>query len=72
MEFDPAAVINQLGAGAVVWFALAFQIRALRQDVLQVQRKIDNGLTAKVNALADKVEHLPCPNADAEEVSDVA
>lgn len=80
MEFDPAAVINQLGAGALVWLAIAFQIRALRQDVLALQRKIDNGLSAKVNAAVAKVERLPCikgttcptPPGEHPEVSDAA
>jgi len=68
LEFDPASIVNQLGAGAVFWFFLYRQMRTmgtrLHGEVVAVRKKV-NAVDKQINnGLASTVESLPCVKGD--------
>ena len=74
MEFDPTVLINELGGAAPFFLVVLWRVLALEKKIMALEKKINNGLTAKVAHTHRLVKNLdcvkgkPCP----EEVDDAA
>ena len=75
LEFDLAALISELGAGAIYFGILWRMLQVTGARLVRVENTINNGLSHKVDHLHKQVQDLerdlnkPCP-ADEESPSE--
>lgn len=68
MEFDPSAIINELGAAAIPFVILYWRL-------MRVEQRLSNGVVAEIRGLRKEVGLLPCKTVEIcpeEEVADEA